>query len=77
MLAKALITDEDVLERVMADQQNTQPLKLDMPHPPMKTKEDMVAHIRDMVNEGYTNEQILEIHPEIAEFFNNGGNENG
>ena len=82
MLAKALITDEDTLERVMEAQQTTtaQPqtaLKLDMAHPPMANKEDMVKHIRDMIAEGYTDAQILEIHPEIAGFFNNGGNENG
>ena len=82
MLADALIKDEDLLAEVKAEQQEggatTTPLKLDMPHPPMENKEDMVMHIRKMVDEGYTDAQILETHPEIAGFFNNqnGGDDN-
>jgi hypothetical protein len=47
----------------------TPPLKLDMQHPPMENAGDMIQHMRDMIQEGYTNEQILEIHPEINAFF--------
>jgi hypothetical protein len=33
--------------------------------------------MREMVEQGYTNEQIIELHPEMAQFFNtNGGNDN-
>jgi hypothetical protein len=45
------------------------PLKVDMQHPPMENPEDMIQHMRSMMDEGYTNEQILEIHPEIKAFF--------
>ena len=48
--------------------------KLDMPHPPMENKEDMVAHIRKMIEQGYTDQEMLDIHPEIADFFNQGDN---
>jgi hypothetical protein len=45
----------------------------------MTSPDQMVEHMRAMVEQGYTNEQIMELHPEISEFFNNqnGGNDNG
>ena len=47
-------------------------------HPPMKNPADMVQHMRDMIeNDKLTNEQILELHPEIANFFTNTGAANG
>ena len=41
----------------------------EMTHEPMTSPDDMVAHMREMIEQGYTNEQIKELHPEIAGFF--------
>jgi hypothetical protein len=39
-------------------------------HPPMETVTDMIAHMREMIEvDGLTNEQILELHPEIQSYF--------
>jgi hypothetical protein len=48
-----------------------QPLQTAMTHPPMENPQDMITHMREMLEQGYTNEQILELHPEIANFFGN------
>ena len=45
-----------------------------MTHTPMNTPEDMIKHMREMVEQGFTNEQIMELHPEIKNFFNGGNN---
>jgi cytochrome c-type biogenesis protein CcmH/NrfF len=42
-----------------------------MTHPPMQNPEDMVKHMREMMQQGLTNEQILDLHPEITDFFTN------
>jgi cytochrome c-type biogenesis protein CcmH/NrfF len=31
----------------------------------------MVTHMREMVEQGYSDQQILELHPEIKKFFGN------
>jgi hypothetical protein len=85
LLAEAIIKDEDRLAEVKQAQmtveqdsvaQMSEPMekKLDMPHPPMENKEDMVAHMRKMIEQGYTDQEILDIHPEMSDFFNQGDN---
>ena len=74
MLAKALITDEDCLERVLNSQKE---LQTTTQHPPMKDANTLIAHMRNMVNEGYTDEQIMELHPEILDYFSNGETNRG
>lgn len=69
-LVEIIETDEDKL----AELQQPAPLKLDMQHPPMASVEDLVKHMRDMIKEGYTNEQIMQLHPEMKNFF---GDSNG
>jgi hypothetical protein len=82
MLAETLIKDEDILEQVKQDQQDPVSVPAggqsgEMTHPPMTSVADLVSHMREMVEQGYTNEQIIELHPEMAQFFNtNGGNDN-
>ena len=39
-------------------------------HPPVENIDDMVAHLRSMVAEGYTDQQIKDTHPELARLFN-------
>ena len=69
-MVEIIETDEDKL----AELQQPAPLKLDMQHPPMASVEDLVKHMRDMIKEGYTNEQIMQLHPEMKNFF---GDSNG
>ena len=41
-----------------------------MTHGPVTDAQDLVTHLREMVEQGYTDEQIMTLHPEIAELFN-------
>ena len=72
MLAKALITDEDCLERVINSQTQTQTLDTEGTHPPMTNPTELVEHMKEMITQGYTTEQILKLHPELSGFFNKG-----
>tara|TARA_R110000868_G_scaffold123968_2_gene327934 strand:- start:5920 stop:7404 length:1485 start_codon:yes stop_codon:yes gene_type:complete len=38
-------------------------------HAPIQGTTDLVSHLRDMVTAGYTNEQILDLHPELEALF--------
>ncbi len=40
-----------------------------MEHPTVTDPVEMVNHIRAMVNEGFTNDEIIELHPELAGLF--------
>lgn len=40
-------------------------------HPAVTSPQELVAHFRSMVDEGYTDQQILELHPELAVLFGN------
>lgn len=39
-------------------------------HEPVTSPETLVLHLREMVEQGYTNEQILQLHPELGDLFN-------
>ena len=43
-----------------------------MEHPPVTNLNDMVSHLREMVTGGYTDEEIKQLHPELAELFTRG-----
>jgi len=65
-----LAKDEDELEEMQNQVAD------DGQHDPMTNPAGMVAHMREMIEkDGLTNEEILELHPEIARFFGgtNGG----
>ena len=47
------------------------PLNTTMTHPPMTSVDDMIKHMREMVEQGYTDEQIKQLHPEMAGYFDN------
>lgn len=79
-LARAIIDDEDTLNEVIKDQnsvavpegmeQNDGNTGLgESTHPTQTTAPGLVAHMREMISQGYTDSQILEMHPELAEFF--------
>ena len=46
-----------------------------MAHTPVTNPQDLVSHFREMIQQGYSNEEILELHPELANLF--GGNNAG
>ena len=73
MLAKALITDEDKLAEIMDGQQQAPALQTDMVHKTITNPTDLINHMREMTEQGYTTEQILNLHPELAGFFNREG----
>jgi len=39
-------------------------------HDPMTDETDMVSHLREMIEQGFSNEEILELHPELSRLFN-------
>jgi len=41
-------------------------------HPPVTSANDLIAHLREMVQQGYTDEEIQQLHPELAQLFNRG-----
>ena len=75
MLASALVKDDDVLAEIKEAQQT--PGDMSMAHLPMKTPKQLIEHMRAMVEQGYTNEQIMELHPELLDYFSNGETDNG
>jgi len=43
-------------------------------HAPVTSADDLVTHLREMVESGYTDEEIKSLHPELAQLFNRGTN---
>ena len=72
-MARTIVKDPFELEQ-MDPNKIKKPTDTEMEHPPMQNAQDMIQHMRDMVKEGYTNEQILQLHPEIKNYF---GDDNG
>jgi hypothetical protein len=60
---------ETIFEEPYEPEQSVRALPNDMIHNPITGVQDLVQHMRDMVSQGYTNEQILELHPELATLF--------
>lgn len=58
-----------IFEEEYEDQQSVR-APSEMVHTPITNTQDLVTHLREMVEQGYTNEQILELHPELAGFVN-------
>tara|TARA_A100001391_G_scaffold135266_1_gene94057 strand:- start:370 stop:1113 length:744 start_codon:yes stop_codon:yes gene_type:complete len=48
------------------------PAKDMVQHAPVTNPDDLVKHLREMVDAGYTDEEIKSLHPELAQLFNNG-----
>tara|TARA_R100001510_G_C7594302_1_gene162990 strand:- start:130 stop:837 length:708 start_codon:yes stop_codon:yes gene_type:complete len=76
-IARLLITDESDLQEILDSIAPKAELKLDMQHPPITSVNDMVMHMREMIEQGYTDEQMLELHPELSILFNKEVEENG
>jgi len=67
-IKEILAKDEDELDEMI----QPQPLNTTMTHPPMTNTDDMIKHMREMLEQGYTDEQIKQLHPEMEQFFSNG-----
>ena len=62
-------------EEELASMIKPQPTQTQTVHSAMNSPQDMIKHMREMVEEGFTNEQIMELHPEIKNFFGDGSEE--
>ena len=67
IIAEILIEDEDTLNEIKQETAVGGEIELD--HDPVEGSQDLVAHIRSMINKGLTDSEILELHPEIEEIF--------
>lgn len=65
MIMKTIIDDDDKFEEMMNEQATTDSLV----HTPITTLDDMIIHLREMIEQGYSNEQILQLHPELGILF--------
>lgn len=59
-----IIVDEDRYEEI-----KSQPQKDAVVHVPVTSASDLVTHLREMVQAGYTDEEMLALHPELSEMF--------
>lgn len=63
---------EDVKEWYEEWKQENKPAKDSVTHAPVTSPDDLVEHLRQMVEAGYTNDEIKALHPELAQLFNSG-----
>ena len=63
--------DEDELEEM-----NNQMADTGMEHDPVNGAVDLVTHMREMMEQGMTNEEILTLHPELNRLFQGSNNGN-
>ena len=64
---------EEIDEMVGPMRDYNEPPQMDtLEHTPVTSPQDLVTHLRDMIEQGYTNEQIMQLHPELGALFNNG-----
>ena len=66
LIADTLIEDDTMRASIVE-----QPSKDMVQHRPVTDATDLVSHMREMVETGYTNQEIMDLHPEIANLFNN------
>jgi hypothetical protein len=64
-LVEVIETDEDKV----AEFQQQQPLQTQLTHSPITNVNDMLAHLQEMIQQGYTTEQIKQLHPELEQLF--------
>lgn len=66
------ITEMDYkeVEKWYAEWKQDAPTKDMVQHTPVTNTDDLVAHLREMVLAGYTDEEIKTLHPELAGLFN-------
>ena len=59
-----IIVNEDRYQEI-----KSQPQKDAVVHTPVTSAVDLVTHLREMVQAGYTDEEMLALHPEISDMF--------
>ena len=64
-LVEVIETDEDKV----ADFEQQQTLQTQLAHAPITNVNDMLAHLKEMIQQGYTTDQIKQLHPELAQLF--------
>lgn len=63
---------ETITDELMTKSEDTSDTPTDtLQHPPVTNQTQLVDHMREMINQNYTTEQILQLHPELAQLFNN------
>tara|TARA_B100001057_G_scaffold57748_1_gene51174 strand:- start:495 stop:2009 length:1515 start_codon:yes stop_codon:yes gene_type:complete len=65
-IAKIVISDGDKLDDVMREIEEVSAIDTEMPHPTV-TPETKIPHIQAMIEEGLTDEEMLELHPELTQ----------
>ncbi|QDP67670.1 MAG: putative portal protein [Prokaryotic dsDNA virus sp.] len=63
---------ETITDELMTKSEDTSDTPTDtLQHPPVTNQTQLVDHMREMINQNYTTEQIIQLHPELAQLFNN------
>ena len=64
---------ETITDELMEESEDTDdtPTTDTLTHPAVTNQTQLVEHLREMINQNYTTEQILQLHPELAQLFNN------
>ena len=65
-IAKIVISDGDKLDDIMREIEEETPIDTDIPHPTV-TPETKIPHIQAMIEEGLTDAEMLELHPELTQ----------
>lgn len=68
MIFEVIAEDEDMVKETLQNQPQTDAIQ----HPPVADVNALVSHLREMVEQGYTDEQIKELHPELGGLFADG-----
>ena len=65
-IKELLAKDEEEYKEMQSTQLNPE-----MPHNTMTNNDTLVGHMREMIEQGLTDEQIKNLHPELEKFFSN------
>jgi len=65
MILETIVEDEAMVSEIL----QTPPSMDVIAHTPVQNVDDLVQHFREMVEQGYTDEQIKQLHPELARLF--------
>ena len=60
---------DEVKEWYVEWKEQNRPAKDMVQHMPVTSADDLVTHLREMVEAGYTDEEIKSLHPELGQLF--------
>jgi len=69
-LAEILLDDEELIEEITNYEDNDDVIGGEIEHDPVTDVADFLNHLREMIAEGYSDAEIVELHPELEELFN-------